>query len=728
MSQSSASKKAKKIEIKGRGIELQTEPSELESSSTHTVSTFENESQQFEPGFDFTKSMLRNKYSGSTIRKNTELEPMVKAGSRKLNNNGPRFEDLGGMDDVLDHLEMEVIVPLLHPDLYPSLGLRATAGVLLHGPPGCGKTLLARAIANESGASFYKISAPELVSSVSGESEENIRELFSKANRTAPSIVFIDEIDAIASKRENLQREMEKRIVTQLMTCMDESHRTSEPNDALETTEMPNGKPGYVLVIGATNRPDALDPALRRPGRFDLEISLGAPNEDTRLKILSVLTRDKKLEGDFDLIKIARSTPGFVGVDLDRLVNTAGGLAIRRVFYKRKLELPTESTNTIQNKNWLKKPWTHEEHASYRITTSDLEAAAKLVQPSSKREGFTSIPNVKWEDIGGLHSLRREFYTHIISRIKYPDECEDIEDDLETGFLLYGPPGCGKTLIAQAVANEAGANFIHIKVCHGFYSFLSIYLIFYFLKLTLYIVSIMKGPELLNKYVGESELAVRTHFSRARTCSPCILFFDEVDAITTKRETEGNWVATRVVHQFLTELDGGDQRKGVYVIGATNKPDAVDSALLRPGRFGENMYVSLPNQDERVLILKALSKNRRLDADVDLIAIAQRCANFSGADLSKLMKKASLAAHEERISKIIAAGREGTSLGDTRHIIKAVHFERVFRKVSPSVSEAVYNKLALSIFTNRHCLDQVINNIWKWGRVCGLSGLTRHIS
>ncbi|KAJ0507250.1 putative AAA+ ATPase domain, ATPase, AAA-type, core, AAA ATPase, AAA+ lid domain-containing protein [Helianthus annuus] len=665
MSRSSASKKAKKIETKGREIELQTEPSELELSSTHTVLIFENESQQFEPGFDFTKSMLRNKYSGSTIRKNIELEPMVKAGSRKSNNNGPRFEDIGGMDDVLDHLEMEVIVPLLHPDLYPSLGLRATAGVLLHGPPGCGKTLLARAIANESGASFYKISAPELVSGVSGESEENIRELFSKANRTAPSIVFIDEIDAIASKRENLQREMEKRIVTQLMTCMDESHRTSKPDDALETTEMPNGKPGYVLVIGATNRPDALDPALRRPGRFDLEISLGAPNEDTRLKILSVLTRDKKLEGDFDLIKIARSTPGFVGADLDRLVNTAGGLAIRRVFYKRKLELPIES---IQNKNWLKKAWTHEEHASYRITTSDFEAAAKLVQPSSKREGFTSIPNVKWEDIGGLHSLRREFYTHIISRIKYPDECEDIEDDLETGFLLYGPPGCGKTLIAKAVANEAGANFIHIK-----------------------------GPELLNKYVGESELAVRTHFSRARTCSPCILFFDEVDAITTKRETEGNWVATRVVHQFLTELDGGDQRKGVYVIGATNKPDAVDSALLRPGRFGENMYVSLPNQDERVLILKALSKNRRLDADVDLIAIAQRCANFSGADLSKLMKKASLAAHEERISKIIAAGHEGTSLGDTRHIIKAVHFERVFRKVSPSVSEAekqYYDRLA----------------------------------
>ncbi|KAJ0499925.1 putative AAA+ ATPase domain, ATPase, AAA-type, core, AAA ATPase, AAA+ lid domain-containing protein [Helianthus annuus] len=390
---------------------------------------------------------------------------------------------------------------------------------------------------------------------------------------------------------------MEKRIVTQLMTCMDESHRTSEPNDALETTEMPNGKPGYVLVIGATNRPDALDPALRRPGRFDLEISLGAPNEDTRLKILSVLTRDKKLEGDFDHIKIARSTPGFVGADLDRLVNTAGGLAIRRVFYKRKLELPTESTNTIQNKNWLKKPWTHEEHASYKITTSDFEAAAKLVQPSSKREGFTSIPNVKWEDIGGLHSLRREFYTHIISRIKYPEECEDIKDDLETGFLLYGPPGCGKTLIAQAVANEAGANFIHIK-----------------------------GPELLNKYVGESELALRTHFSRARTY-----------AITTKRETEGNWLATRVVHQFLTELDGGDQRKGVYVIGATNRPDAVDSALLRPGRIGRKMYVPLPNQDERVLILKALSKNRRLDADVDLIAIAQRCPNFSGADLSKLV-------------------------------------------------------------------------------------------
>ncbi|KAJ0683783.1 putative AAA+ ATPase domain, ATPase, AAA-type, core, AAA ATPase, AAA+ lid domain-containing protein [Helianthus annuus] len=376
-------------------------------------------------------------------------------------------------------------------------------------------------------------------------------------------------------------------MVTQLMICMD------------NTSKNKDGKRGHVLVIGATNRPDALDPALRRPGRFDREITLGVPDENARIKILSLLTQDIKLEGAFDLVKISRLTPGFVGADLEALVKEAGELAMKRFFHGRKLE---------QNEDRWRKDTTPEEMDNLSITMFDFEAAAKLVQPSSKREGFTSIPNVKWEDIGGLEMLRREFNEYLVKRIKNPDKDKANGLRLETGFLLYGPPGCGKTLIAKAVANEAGANFIHIQ-----------------------------GPELKSKYVGESESKARIMFSRARTCAPCILFFDEVDALTTKRGTEGAWVVGGLLNQLLEELDGGDQRKGVYIIGATNRPEIMDQALLRPGRFGKLLYVPLPNQDERVLILKALSKNWRLNANVDLIAIARRCANFSGADLSKLV-------------------------------------------------------------------------------------------
>ncbi|KAK9062009.1 hypothetical protein SSX86_019193 [Deinandra increscens subsp. villosa] len=575
-------------------------------------------------------------------------------------NDGPRFKDLGGIEEgVLDKLGKVAIAPLLCPQLYDSLGVRPSAGILLHGPPGCGKTTLAHAIANEcTGVPFYKIAATELVSGVSGASEENIREenireLFSKAENTAPSIVFIDEIDVIGSKRDKLQRGMEVRIVTQLMTCMDSGN-------------IVDGKRrGYVLVIGATNRPDALDPALRRPGRFDHEIALGVPDESCRTKILSALTRNVKMEGAFDLVKISRLTPGFVGADLAALVKEASGLAIGRAIDGRKSKLVGG-----QNEAWWEKPWDPKElECSHGITMADFEAATKLVQASTKREGFTSIPNVKWEDVGGLDKLRRKFYKNIVRNIRYPNVYEKQEDDCERGFLLFGPPGCGKTLIAQAVANEAGANFIHIR-----------------------------GPEILNKYVGESELAVRTIFSRARTCSPCILFLDEIDALTKKRGKEEGSGVERVLTQLLTELDGGKQRKGVYVIGATNMPEAIDPALLRPGRLGEIVYVPLPNEHERVMILKALSRNRRLDADVDLNAIAQSeaCANLSGDDLSKLIRKAARAASEEKFSKVEALANEGTPvsstqsyLGDLQNTIKAVHFEKASRKISPSLSEKV---------------------------------------
>ncbi|XP_008790849.1 cell division control protein 48 homolog C-like [Phoenix dactylifera] len=642
------------------------------------------------PEFDLTKSLLRDSYGKRAKPRNGKEDNMeIEAAADKPRNvelvdrggggsgvetpvvekgrggggevddgeegrQGPRFRDLGGMKRVLEELMMEVIVPLCHPQLPKWLGVRPMAGILLHGPPGCGKTKLAHAIANETGVPFYKISATEVVSGVSGASEENIRDLFKKAYRTAPSIVFIDEIDAIASKRENLQREMERRIVTQLMTCMDEAHQTLRSSDANLESEASEKKAGYVLVIGATNRPDAVDQALRRPGRFDREIILGVPDENARVEILSVLTRNLRLEGEFNLFKIARSTPGFVGADLEALVNKAGNLAMKRIIDRRKSRLSSE----LKNKNtedWWRQPWAPEEMESLSITMADFEEAAKLVQPSSRREGFSSIPNVKWEDVGGLNSLRREFDRYVVQRIKHPEKYEEFGVNLEAGILLFGPPGCGKTLIAKGVANEAGASFIHIK-----------------------------GPELLNKYVGESELAVRTIFSRARTCSPCILFFDEVDALTTKRGKDGGWVVERLLNQLLIELDGADQRQGVYVIGATNRLEVMDPAVLRPGRFGKVLYVPLPCADERGLILKALARKKPISADVDLDALAHReaCNNLTGADLAALMNEAAMAALEEKQNSI----DQGTASSDPWNI-KISHFEQALQKITPSVSE-----------------------------------------
>ncbi|XWS11436.1 hypothetical protein CRYUN_Cryun38cG0082800 [Craigia yunnanensis] len=690
------------LHIQRRQIQQHSDSdSDSESSSSSeeedgAISTSEDAiyGQKEEPKFDLTKSMLRQGYTrsnktklkleeknierevatskpnnkidmtnegGNAIQESAELKkptkPSASAGAAAdgmdvNGKEGPKFRDLGGMEGVLEELKMEVIVPLYHPHLPRWLGVRPMAGILLHGPPGCGKTKLAHAIANETGVPFYKISATEVVSGVPGASEENIRELFSKAYRTAPSIVFIDEIDAIASKRENLQREMERRIVTQLMTCMDESHRLVQPNDKESSLESSDSKPGYVLVIGATNRPDAVDPALRRPGRFDREIVLGVPDENARHEILSVLTRNLRLEGSFDLRKTARATPGFVGADLAALANKAGNLAMKRIIDQRKHEFSREPIDEEQADQWWRQPWLPEEMEKLTITMADFEEAAKMVQPSSRREGFSTIPNVKWEDVGGLDFLRQEFDRYIVRRIKFPEDYAEFGVDLETGFLLYGPPGCGKTLIAKAVANESGANFIHIK-----------------------------GPELLNKYVGESELAVRTLFSRARTCSPCILFFDEVDALTTKRGKEGGWVVERLLNQLLIELDGADQRRGVYVIGATNRPEVMDFAVLRPGRFGKLLYVPLPSPDERGLILKALARKKPIDASVDLSAIGrmEACENLSGADLSALMNEAAMAALEEKFTS--------TGIPETSWTIKTFHFERALSKISPSVSD-----------------------------------------
>ncbi|KAI3951904.1 hypothetical protein MKW92_009177 [Papaver armeniacum] len=537
------------------------------------------------------KSMKSNDYHKEVIIKEAE---------------GLRFKDIGGLKDVLEELKWGVMFPLCNPEVLQGLGIKPSAGILLHGPPGCGKTKLAEAIANEAGVPFYRRAAAEFVTGIAGASEENIRDLFSEAYRTAPSVVFIDEIDAIASNRGDvLQANYEKRILTQLLTCMDEPTSVKKSGSARY-----GKKSGYVLVIGATNRPDALDPALRRPGRFDREICLGVPDENARAEILSALTRNLNLSKDcnFDLAKLAEVTPGFVGADLSALVTEAGNLAMKRISYSRKPDTDEAKVN------WWNRPLEPGERKDLDIRMTDFEEAVKMVQPSLRREGFSAIPNVKWEDIGGLDFLRKEFDDYIVSRIKYPEEYEEFGVGFEQGFLLYGPPGCGKTSIAKAVANEAGANFIHVK-----------------------------GPELLGMWIGESELAVRTIFRRARTCSPCILFFDEVDAIAPKRGQGpmegGRRMMESILTQLLIELDGGDKWNGVFVIGATNRPEAMDEAIKRPGRLGKHIYVPLPSPEERGLILKALSKGKPISEEVDFGAIGLKKAydNLSGADLARVV-------------------------------------------------------------------------------------------
>ncbi|CAL9219262.1 unnamed protein product [Arabidopsis halleri] len=631
------------------------------------------------PRFDLINDSLRDNYAklkkpiGSPVEKNVEVETVSNKGRSKLatmgarkeakgslslsgttgngdlkveGNKGPTFKDFGGIKKVLDELEMNVLFPILNPEPFKKIGVKPPSGILFHGPPGCGKTKLANAIANEVGVPFFKISATEVVSGVSGASEENIRELFSKAYRTAPSIVFIDEIDAIGSKRENQQREMEKRIVTQLLTCMDGPGNKGDKN-------VPDSSAGFVLVIGATNRPDALDPALRRSGRFECEIALTAPDEDARAEILSVVAQKLRLEGPFDKKRIARLTPGFVGADLESVAYLAGRKAIKRILDSRKSE---QSGDGEDDKSWLRMPWPEEELEKLFVKMSDFEEAVNLVQASLTREGFSIVPDVKWDDVGGLDHLRLQFNRYIVRPIKKPDIYKAFGVDLETGFLLYGPPGCGKTLIAKAAANEAGANFMHIK-----------------------------GAELLNKYVGESELAIRTLFQRARTCAPCVIFFDEVDALTTSRGKEGAWVVERLLNQFLVELDGGE-RRNVYVIGATNRPDVVDPAFLRPGRFGNLLYVPLPNADERASILKAIARKKPIDPSVDLDGIAKmNCEGFSGADLAHLVQKATFQAVEEMIGSSESSEDDVTDI--TQSTIKSKHFEQALSLVSPSVNK-----------------------------------------
>lgn len=547
--------------------------------------------------------------------------------------------DLGGVDHVIQQLEDLVVLPLLQPEVYVRSKIQPPRGILLHGPPGCGKTMIANAFAAELGVSFINLSAPSVVSGMSGESEKALRDYFEEAKKLAPSLVFIDEIDAITPKRESAQREMEKRIVAQLLTCMDDL--------ALEKT---NGK--AVIVLAATNRPDSLDPALRRGGRFDKEINLGVPNETVREQILKTLTRQMVLSEGLDFRLLAKRTPGFVGADLQDLVSTAGSAAIKRFLDVLKsqtadMELdggpatfPSRRVAELRQLIKHAREALPEGNDAISITNEDFWMALPKIQPSSKREGFATIPDTTWADIGALRPVREELLTAIVEPIKSPEKYERVGITAPTGVLLWGPPGCGKTLLAKAVANESKANFISVK-----------------------------GPELLNKYVGESERAVRQVFVRARSSIPCVVFFDELDALVPKRDDALSESSARVVNTLLTELDGLSNRHGIYVIAATNRPDIIDPAMLRPGRLETLLFVDLPGEDERVEILRTLSRHLSLDDEDSIADIARSCQGFSGADLGKLVRQAGYSAIK-RDDKI-----------------RAKDFVAAKNKVRPSVSD-----------------------------------------
>jgi transitional endoplasmic reticulum ATPase len=506
---------------------------------------------------------------------------------KPVNKGVPRitYEDIGGLKNEVQKIREMIELPLRHPEIFERVGVEAPKGVLLYGPPGTGKTLLAKAVANETNANFYSIGGPEIMSKYYGESEEKLRQIFKEAQENAPSIIFIDEIDSIAPKREEVSGELEKRIVSQLLSLM----------DGLQSR-------GKVVVIGATNRPDALDPALRRPGRFDREIELGVPDESSRLDILHIHTRGMPLEKDVKLEQMARVTHGFVGADLAALVKEAAIRAVRRVLPQINMEeasIPAKILNKI------------------KVKMADFEDALRDVQPSAMREVLVQVPNVKWEDIGGLTVIKEELSEAVEWPLKYGKLFVKGDVSPPKGILLYGPPGTGKTLIAKAVANESEANFISIK-----------------------------GPELISKWVGESEKGVREVFRKARAAAPCVIFFDEVDAIAPRRSAgEGdNQVTQRVVSQLLTEMDGLEELKGVVVLGATNRLDIIDEALLRPGRFDKVLEVPPPDKEGRIEILKIHTRKKPLAKDVDLSKLADITEGFTGAQLSAVANSAAVLA------------------------------------------------------------------------------------
>ena len=598
-------------------------------------------------------------------------------GFERFGKAGVTYEDIGGLKEELQKVREVIELPLKYPEIFQRLGIDPPKGVLLYGPPGTGKTLIAKAVANEIGASFFTINGPEIMSKYYGESEQRLREIFEEAKENAPSIIFIDEIDAIAPRRDEVTGEVERRVVAQLLALM----------DGLEER-------GQVIVIGATNRIDAIDPALRRPGRFDREIEIGVPDREGRFEILQIHTRNMPIEPEYridfvlealrniyrqytdkevleaiqktydevktledkekikeivrrnlpeeivqdlerEIIKamlreLADQTHGFVGADIEALCKEAAMKALRR--YIPQIDMNSEEIPL-------------ELLESMKVTYDDFKSALKEIEPSAMREVLVEVPKVTWNDVGGLEDVKREIIEAVEWPLKYPEKFKKFGIRPPKGVLLYGPPGTGKTLIAKAVANEAEANFISVK-----------------------------GPELLSKWLGESEKAVRKIFKKARQVAPCIIFFDEIDAIAGMRGLEENRAVERVVNQLLTELDGLEELEGVVVIGATNRPDIIDPALLRPGRFDRLVYVRPPDKRSRLAIFKIHTRNMPLAEDVDLEELADMTEGYVGADIEAVCREAVMLALRENINA---------------EKVHMRHFLEALRKIKPSVTESM---------------------------------------
>jgi len=532
------------------------------------------------------------------------------------------YEDIGGLEEEIKKVREMVELPLRHPEIFERLGIEPPKGVLLHGPPGTGKTLMAKAVANETNSHFVLINGPEIMSKYYGQSEENLRKKFEEAEKNAPSIIFIDEIDAIASKREETRGEVERRVVAQMLALM----------DGLKSR-------GKVVVIAATNVPNILDPALRRPGRFDREIEIGVPNKDGRLNIMKIHTRNMPLAKDVNLKEIATITHGFVGADLASLAKESAMIVLRRVLpdlkYEAEEQIPKEVLEKLQ------------------ITKKDFKEALKVVRPSALREVLVEVPNIKWEDVGGLKNVKQELLEAVEWPLKHPEAFRRLGVKPPKGILLYGPPGTGKTMLAKAVATESEANFISVK-----------------------------GPELLSKWVGESEKAVREIFKKARQAAPAIIFFDELDSLAPRRSSSNDSnVTERVVNQLLTEIDGLEALHDIVIVGATNRPDIIDTALLRPGRFDRIILTPAPDRAQRMEIFKIHTKNMPLTKDVKLEELAERTEGYVGADIESVCREAAILALRENMS--------------AKEIAKE-NFEAALKKVRPSVTkdiEKVYRDL-----------------------------------
>jgi len=503
---------------------------------------------------------------------------------------GPRisYEDIGGLKNELEKVKEMIQLPLKHPNIFNRLGIDPPKGVLLHGPPGTGKTLIAKAVANESGASFYTINGPEIMSKFYGQSEENLRKIFEDAEKNAPSIIFIDEIDAIAPKRSEVHGEVERRVVSQMLTLM----------DGLK------GR-GKLIVIGATNIPDSMDPALRRPGRFDREIRIDAPDRDGRKEILQIHTRGMPMSEDCDLGQLADITYGFVGADLMALARESAMNALRRYLPEIDLEkpIPAEILEKME------------------VTMNDFKNAHRGIEPSAMREFFIEVPKVSWEDVGGLEDVKQNLREAVEWPLTQPEVFKRMGIEAPRGILLYGPPGTGKTLIEKAVANESKANFISIK-----------------------------GPEVMSKWVGESEKAIRELFKKAKQVAPTIVFLDEIDSIAPRRGSySGSHVTESVVNQILTSMDGLESMEGVVIIGATNRPDILDPGLLRPGRFDRLLLIQAPDKKSRIEIFKIHTKGMPLTKDISLEGLASKCEGFSGADINGVCREAAMLALRDDI-------------------------------------------------------------------------------